>query len=370
MAYDAFMSHNSCDRGSIERIAVRLQQAGLSLFLDRWNLRPGDSWQESLELAIELSRACLVFIGPSGLGPWEIEEMRAAIDQRARNPSFRVVPVLLPGFDETRLVQLPAFLRRFHSVAFQGGIDDANAIAQLVTLLKSSGPVGQLTSQGPKRHLVCLSGPSAVGKDVLLYRLLNRLKNSGIACGLVRKYTTRARRPGEEDLNPFDYLTEDNFLSMFRSGSIGCRRYSYGNWYGIDTSFKQGLSSEEVLLVSQRLYKEISTLRSLAEDRGIDVFAVLMKSDRRSLISRSLHRSLSNEQRNRRMAQVLEDLDFLDAEPGIADLFEHVADNGDGASVMATEESIWNSLCAWLLERNVPVLTSRSVVIGASSARL
>ena len=52
---------------------------------------------------------CAVFIGPGGLGPWQNEEMRAAIDRRVGESQgqFRVIPVLLPGTERPERGKLP-----------------------------------------------------------------------------------------------------------------------------------------------------------------------------------------------------------------------------------------------------------------------
>ena len=99
LRYRAFLSHNSADKPAVEELARRLEKVGISCFLDKWHLIPGDPWQPALEDALEQSATCVVFCGPSGLGPWQNEEMRAAIAQRVSDPTraFRVVPVLLPG---------------------------------------------------------------------------------------------------------------------------------------------------------------------------------------------------------------------------------------------------------------------------------
>jgi hypothetical protein len=39
--FDVFLSHNSRDKPAVERIAVKLQRAGLQPWLDRWHLTPG-----------------------------------------------------------------------------------------------------------------------------------------------------------------------------------------------------------------------------------------------------------------------------------------------------------------------------------------
>ena len=97
--YDVFLSHNSDDKLTVETLAARLEdEEGLRPFLDKWHLIPGEPWQEELEKAIDDSATCAVFLGPSGLGSWENEEMRDALDQRVRNKSFRVIPVLFDAF--------------------------------------------------------------------------------------------------------------------------------------------------------------------------------------------------------------------------------------------------------------------------------
>jgi hypothetical protein len=77
----------------VEHLARKLREAGLEPFLDKWHLIPGEPWQEGMEEALRQSRTCTVFIGRE-VGPWQNEEMRAALAKRVRNRSFRVIPVL------------------------------------------------------------------------------------------------------------------------------------------------------------------------------------------------------------------------------------------------------------------------------------
>jgi hypothetical protein len=96
--YNAFLSHNSQDKPIVEQIAQWLEDnAKLSVWLDKWNLIPGDPWQEEIEKALDESQCCVVFLGPNGIGSWQNEEMRTALDERVKKPTFRVVPVVLPG---------------------------------------------------------------------------------------------------------------------------------------------------------------------------------------------------------------------------------------------------------------------------------
>ena len=130
--FDVFLSHNSADKKEVEAIAHLLKKRKISPFLDKWHLVPGEPWQEALEEALDNSATCAVFLGPNGLSPWENEEMRDALDERVRNKSYRVIPVLLPGADLSRKETLPRFLKRLTWVDFRSGIDDTEALNRLI----------------------------------------------------------------------------------------------------------------------------------------------------------------------------------------------------------------------------------------------
>jgi hypothetical protein len=95
--YDAFLSYNSNDRDVVLEIAGRLRDSGLKLYLEVSELLPGREFQPSLAGALIESQTCVTFLGPNGLGPWQDQEIQAAIDRRVRDKDFHVIPVLLPG---------------------------------------------------------------------------------------------------------------------------------------------------------------------------------------------------------------------------------------------------------------------------------
>lgn len=138
--YDVFLIHSNFDKASVEGLAVQLDEAGLKPFLDMWHLVPGEPWQEALEDALDQSEICAVFLGPSGLGPWENEEMRDALDERVRNKFRRVIPVLLPGANPKDAKTLPHFLRRLTWVDFRNGIDDNKAFRRLIAGITGQPP--------------------------------------------------------------------------------------------------------------------------------------------------------------------------------------------------------------------------------------
>jgi hypothetical protein len=88
-------------------VAERLRERGIRAWLDEAELRLGRGWQDEAERQIGTIKAAAVFVGPSGLGPWQNREMRALLQQFVEQ-SCAVIPVLLPG---ASMPALPLFLR-------------------------------------------------------------------------------------------------------------------------------------------------------------------------------------------------------------------------------------------------------------------
>ena len=140
--YEVFLSHSSVDKPRVEELARRLKQAGIEPFLDKWNLIPGQPWQEALEEALGQSAACAVIIGSGPFGPWHHEEMRAALEHRVSGSrgKFPVIPVLLPAAERPQDHDLPMFLKRMTWVEFPKGLDDEPAFHRLVCGIRGIAP--------------------------------------------------------------------------------------------------------------------------------------------------------------------------------------------------------------------------------------
>ncbi len=135
--HDAFLCYNSTERPEVEPLVRRLIDAGVEIFYDRWHLIPGQPWQEGLETALRASRTYLVIVGTRGLGPWQTEEMRVALDLRVREDPRRVIPVLLPDASEENI---PDFLRRLTWVDFRSGLDEDATFHRLLAGIQGVAP--------------------------------------------------------------------------------------------------------------------------------------------------------------------------------------------------------------------------------------
>jgi len=184
--FDVFLSHNSADKPAVEELAQRLSRDGMRPWLDKWNLIPGEPWQDAIERALQRCATCAVFIGTSGTGPWQNEEMRAAIDRRVRESSsrFRVIPVLLPGAERDERTRLPAFLVATTWVEFHHSLEDEEAFHLLICGVRGLTPgptLGQAPHIGecPYRGLETFDvqhAPFFSGREALIGWLLNQLR--------------------------------------------------------------------------------------------------------------------------------------------------------------------------------------------------
>jgi len=117
--FDVFLSHNSKDKPVVRRISEQLGARGLRAWLDERELTPGRTWQEALEEIIQTVGSAAVLVGPSGLGPWEVPEMRGCLSEFVRR-KMPVIPVLLPG--ATKTPDLPMFLSHLTWVDLRKGL--------------------------------------------------------------------------------------------------------------------------------------------------------------------------------------------------------------------------------------------------------
>lgn len=156
--FDVFLCHNSKDKPAVIQVAEQLKQRGIVPWLDIWHLRPGFSWQRALEEQIDQIATAAVFVGGSGIGPWQSQEINAFLREFV-NRECPVIPVLLP--DAPTEPKLPIFLKTFTWVDFR---------------LEYPEPMGQLTwgitgikpaSQAIIQHSSSLTTPSQHHKELL-----------------------------------------------------------------------------------------------------------------------------------------------------------------------------------------------------------
>lgn len=141
--FDVFLSYHRHDYALVQRVADALIRDGLSVFFDRWYLTPGIPWPDVLERSLDRCGAAIIFVGPEGLGPWQLREQYLALDRQTRDKAFPVVPVLLPGADPPL-----GFLRLNSWVDLRHGVDDQAGLALLrsITIAHPPGALARTRS--------------------------------------------------------------------------------------------------------------------------------------------------------------------------------------------------------------------------------
>lgn len=126
-AYDVFLCHNSDDKSEVRALGERLKERGYLPWLDEWALRPGMSWQTDLEEKIREVPSAAIFVGRSGIGPWQDVEVHAILQQFVER-GCPAIPVILPSCKQTP--KLPLFLKNHTWVDFR--VLDPDPLSKLI----------------------------------------------------------------------------------------------------------------------------------------------------------------------------------------------------------------------------------------------
>jgi hypothetical protein len=120
--FGVFLCHSSKDKAAVRKINRALKTYNVRTWLDEEQLRPGMAWQVILEEQISRIATAAVFVGSSGIGPWQNMEIRAFLSEFLQR-SCPVIPVILPN--AKTVPELPIFLRQLTWVDFREGTSGA-----------------------------------------------------------------------------------------------------------------------------------------------------------------------------------------------------------------------------------------------------
>ena len=134
--FDVFLCHNSEDKPAVRVIAQKLISEGIKPWLDIEQFPPGTSWQTELGEQINSIKSAAVFVGNSGIGPWQNEEIQAFLSQFIER-KCPVIPTILGSANKTP--ELPWTLKNRHRVDFR--IPDPDPLKQLIWGITGQKPV-------------------------------------------------------------------------------------------------------------------------------------------------------------------------------------------------------------------------------------
>ncbi|GAC1358404.1 MAG: hypothetical protein NVSMB38_41440 [Ktedonobacteraceae bacterium] len=126
-AYDVFICYNQDDVDGVRPIGKQLMTHGILPWFDEIDLQPGRPWMAQQEELVQKIPAAAVFIGKSGIAPWQQMQVYTFLEQFVwrRCP---VIPVILT--DVSGKPSLPPFLRNMAWVNF--GKQAPDPLGQLI----------------------------------------------------------------------------------------------------------------------------------------------------------------------------------------------------------------------------------------------
>jgi TIR domain/CHAT domain len=134
--FDAFICYSHEDAAWVHALAENLHHAGLDIFLDKWEIGPGDVVVHQLEEGLLHSGNGILVVSPTAVTrPWVRQEY-AVMVSRAVEGSQRLIPVLLGD------VELPPFAATRAWVDFRGvdGPEYEDRVRELVAAVRGERP--------------------------------------------------------------------------------------------------------------------------------------------------------------------------------------------------------------------------------------
>lgn len=136
-----FLSHRSTDIAIVKDVAAKLHAAGIEVWLDAWNIAPGDDFVAEINSALVSCDAAVIFFSHAvAEGPWIQKEISYLI-KSATEKRMPVIPVMLDGDAE-----VPALL----ATADRVGIGE---IQRLIDRLLGKSPAPPVAAPVPSATL-------------------------------------------------------------------------------------------------------------------------------------------------------------------------------------------------------------------------
>ncbi len=114
----------------------------------------------------------------------------------------------------------------------------------------------------PKPQILVLSGPSGVGKDLLL----SRLRDSGAPYFFAITATTRPKRDGEQDGIDYYFVTKAQFEMMIANDELLEWATVYENYYGVPKAQVDDALSRGQHVILKIDIQGAATIRKIAPD--------------------------------------------------------------------------------------------------------
>lgn len=114
---DVFISHSSQDNEVVDRIVDKLRNLNLKLWYDREQILGGHQFIRKIEEGLENSRIVIAFLSRASISSyWAKMEWDAMLGLTAKDPTRRLIPIMLPGIQDS---DVPPLLRVLNYLDFR-----------------------------------------------------------------------------------------------------------------------------------------------------------------------------------------------------------------------------------------------------------
>lgn len=109
--YDVFLSHSSKDKPAVRELAERLKRDGLRVWLDDWEIQPGDLISLKIEEGLQQSRTLVLVMSQSAFASeWVTLERHTALFRDPTNRQRRFIPLRLDEAEITETLKQFAYV--------------------------------------------------------------------------------------------------------------------------------------------------------------------------------------------------------------------------------------------------------------------
>jgi formylglycine-generating enzyme required for sulfatase activity len=124
--YDVFLSYSHKDKSIVHALAESLKQDGLRVWLDKWEIRPGDLIPLKIQHGLEKSRILLMCMSPAYFdSEWGTMEHYTLLFRNPTNTQSRLIPLLIEDCNRPDIIAQFAYIdwRTFSDEAYNDILD-------------------------------------------------------------------------------------------------------------------------------------------------------------------------------------------------------------------------------------------------------
>lgn len=173
MMSTVFLSHSSDDKIFVENLATDLNELGIGVWFDKWEIKVGDSIVEKINHGLENNDFLAVVLTPNSVrSDWVKKELNSAISNQLSKKSIKVLPIL---FKECKIPAIISDLKYadFTSDYKTGVLELIHSIApeKEVSVAKKISSKASDDKERIDGVIKSISSKSKIGQQIIEYML-------------------------------------------------------------------------------------------------------------------------------------------------------------------------------------------------------